>query len=221
LRTVVINISEPYWYARNRMLNPRIKTNYAHESRGARIWEILRWRCPAKTEKYRPDFSSERALHINKTETVKTNNQREKAKKLVAGPWYQDGLADRVSVVIYILVQIFCGERVSRGLRDRSLRPYSRFSRPEPLLFFQVAPQLYSQGWVDPIPHPLLKKFGSAGNWTRTSDHRGGHPWTPQVKKLNTFPKDLWCHCMSSYGILQNTFPHLPTSISTPCHVRI
>jgi hypothetical protein len=33
-----------------------------------------------------------------------------------------------------------------RGQRDRSLRPYSRFSRQEPLLFYQVAPQLYSRG---------------------------------------------------------------------------
>jgi hypothetical protein len=25
----------------------------------------------------------------------------------------------------------------------------------EPLLFYQVAPQLYSRGWVDPVPDPL------------------------------------------------------------------
>jgi hypothetical protein len=51
--------------------------------------------------------------------------------------------------------------------------------------FFQVAPQLYSQGWVDPIPDPLLlRKTGSAGHRTRDLwicsqelwplDHRGG-----------------------------------------------
>jgi hypothetical protein len=49
---------------------------------------------------------------------------------------------------------------------------------------FQVAPQLYSRGWVDPVPDPLLRKSSSAGNATRTSgsvqelwplDHRGGH----------------------------------------------
>jgi hypothetical protein len=45
---------------------------------------------------------------------------------------------------------------VPRGRRDASLRPYSRFSRQEPLLFYQVAPQLYSRGWVDPVPDPLL-----------------------------------------------------------------
>jgi hypothetical protein len=33
---------------------------------------------------------------------------------------------------------------------------------------FQVAPQLYSRGWVDPVPDPLLlRKSGSAGNRTR------------------------------------------------------
>jgi hypothetical protein len=53
--------------------------NYAHESRGTQIRERLHWRCPAKTEKYRPDFSSERAPHIIKPETVKTD-QRENEK---------------------------------------------------------------------------------------------------------------------------------------------
>jgi hypothetical protein len=37
--------------------------------------------------------------------------------------------------------------------------------------FFQVAPQLYSRGWVDPVPDPLLlRKCGSARNRTRTSE---------------------------------------------------
>jgi hypothetical protein len=51
--------------------------------------------------------------------------------------------------------------------------------------FLQVAPQLSSRGWVDPVPGPLLfRKSGSAGNRTRdllissqelwTLDHRGG-----------------------------------------------
>jgi hypothetical protein len=36
--------------------------------------------------------------------------------------------------------------------------------------FFQVAPQLYSRDWVDPIPDPLLlRKSYSAGNRTRIS----------------------------------------------------
>jgi hypothetical protein len=36
---------------------------------------------------------------------------------------------------------------------------FSRFSRHESLLFCQVAPQLYSRGWVDPVPDPLLFFF--------------------------------------------------------------
>jgi hypothetical protein len=35
---------------------------------------------------------------------------------------------------------------------------------------YGVAPQLFSWGWVDPVPDPLLlRKSGSAGNPTRTS----------------------------------------------------
>jgi hypothetical protein len=50
----------------------------------------------------------------------------------------------------------FCGWRVPRGQRESSLRTYSRFSWQGPLFFYQVAPQLHSQGWVDPVPDPLL-----------------------------------------------------------------
>jgi hypothetical protein len=36
--------------------------------------------------------------------------------------------------------------------------------------FFKVAPQLYSRGWVGPVPDPLLvRKSGSPGNRSRTS----------------------------------------------------
>jgi hypothetical protein len=49
--------------------------------------------------------------------------------------------------------------------------------------FLQVAPQLHSRGWVDPVTDPLLlRKSRSAGNRTRASgpvarnsDHRGDH----------------------------------------------
>jgi hypothetical protein len=61
-----------------------------------------------------------------------------------------------------------CGQRVPRGQRGGSLSPYFRFSRLEPLLFYQVAPQLYSRGWVDPVPHYYFL-FGGAGNRTRAS----------------------------------------------------
>jgi hypothetical protein len=51
--------------------------------------------------------------------------------------------------------------------------PYGRILRfldRNRYCFFQVAPQLYSRGWVDPVPGPLLlKKSGSAGSRTQTS----------------------------------------------------
>jgi hypothetical protein len=66
--------------------------------------------------------------------------------------------------------------------------PYSRilgFLDRSRYLFFRVVSQLYSRGWVGPVPDPLLlRKSGSAGNRTWTSwvcsqelwplDHRGG-----------------------------------------------
>jgi hypothetical protein len=48
---------------------------------------------------------------------------------------------------------------VPRDERYESLRMYSGFSRQEPLLFYQVAPQMYSRGWVDPVPNPLVFYF--------------------------------------------------------------
>jgi hypothetical protein len=50
--------------------------------------------------------------------------------------------------------QLFADRGVPRGHLNGSLRPYSRFSRQEPLLFYQVAPQLYSRGWVEPRSRP-------------------------------------------------------------------
>jgi hypothetical protein len=51
--------------------------------------------------------------------------------------------------------------------------PYGRilgFLDRSRYFFFQVAPQLYSRGWVDLVPNSLLlRKSGSAGNRTRTS----------------------------------------------------
>jgi hypothetical protein len=45
-----------------------------------------------------------------------------------------------------------------------------RFLDQSRYYFFQVAPQLYSRGWVDQVPYPvLLRKSGSSGNRTRAS----------------------------------------------------
>jgi hypothetical protein len=50
---------------------------------------------------------------------------------------------------------------VPRGQRDGSLRPYSRFSRQEPLLFYQVAPQFVLTSPSGPRSRPTIF-FGSA-----------------------------------------------------------
>jgi hypothetical protein len=76
---------------------------------------------------------------------------------------------------------------VDRGCHVvRVTDPYGRilgFLDRRSYLFFRAAPQLWSWGWVNPVPDPvLLRKSGSTGNRTRTpesvarnSDHyRGG-----------------------------------------------
>jgi hypothetical protein len=84
-------------------------------------------------------------------------------------PWSESELHDRVTAACRRNDCQLLRIRGPRGQRDGSLRSYSRFSRQEPLLFYQVAPQLYSRGWVDPVPDPLHYVYGSAGNRTRAS----------------------------------------------------
>jgi hypothetical protein len=73
-------------------------------------------------------------------------------------------------------------------------------------VFIQVAPQLSSQGWVDPVPDPLLlRKCSSARNRTRDLgicsqelwplDHRGSQ-WTKHQKLLHHWLK----HIISSHS---------------------
>jgi hypothetical protein len=86
------------------------------------------------------------------------------------------------------LVPTFADRGVSHGQRNGSPWPLNLcFLDLEPLLLFiQVAPQLTSRGWADPVPDPLLlRKSGSARNRTRDLcicsqklwplDHRGSH----------------------------------------------
>jgi hypothetical protein len=73
---------------------------------------------------------------------------------------------------------------VSRFQRNGSLWPYSRISRPKPLLFLPSSSSVDLRGWVDPVPDLLLlRKSASAGNQSRELwicsqelwplDHRG------------------------------------------------
>jgi hypothetical protein len=102
-------------------------------------------------------------------QTNKQTNKR--TNKINSGNWVCERTipTERPPLVDEVSANVCC-YRVPRGQRDGSLLRYSRFSRPEPLLFFQVAPKLYSRGWVDPVPDPLLlRKSSSPGNRTRTS----------------------------------------------------
>jgi hypothetical protein len=67
-------------------------------------------------------------------------------------------------------VPTFNGERVPRGQRDGSLGSILDFLDRVHYFLFQIAPQLYSRGWVDPVPDSLLLgKSGSAGMEPGTS----------------------------------------------------
>jgi hypothetical protein len=65
--------------------------------------------------------------------------------------------------------------------------PYSRilgFLDRSSYFFFQVARQLYSRGWVVPVPDPLLlRKCGSTGNRARTSGSVARNSDTGAVKQ--------------------------------------
>jgi hypothetical protein len=86
----------------------------------------------------------------------------------------------------------FCG-----GQRDGSLRPYSRFYTQVPLLFCQVASQLYSRGWVDPFPDPLLFS-GSAGNRTLASGSVAKNIYLHSTNYLEKVFVNACEHCLLS-----------------------
>jgi hypothetical protein len=124
------------------------------------------------------DLHSDRRRFTTKKETNKQTNSmvwvRERTTPTERPPLVGEVIAN------------FCGERVPRGQRNGSLRPCSRFSRQEPLLFYQVHPQLYSRGWVDPVPDPLLF-FGSAGNRARASGSVAKNSRTTRPQRRSRF----------------------------------
>jgi hypothetical protein len=89
------------------------------------------------------------------------------------------------------------------GQRDGSLWPYFRFSVQEPLLFYQVAPQLYSQGWMDPVPDPQLFFPGSTRNRTRAfgSVHALYYVFKYRFQGLKT---TVWLSADEPYGTPYN-----------------
>jgi hypothetical protein len=63
----------------------------------------------------------------------------------------------------------FCGRKVSCGRGNGSPHPYSQFLDQSHYFSFQIAPKLYSRGWVDPVPDPLLLRK-SCSDRKRTRD---------------------------------------------------
>jgi hypothetical protein len=64
----------------------------------------------------------------------------------------------------------FSGQRVSRGQRNKSPTVVNFGFLDWSCYFLEIAPQLSSRGWVDPVPDLLIfRKSGSAGNRIRTS----------------------------------------------------
>jgi hypothetical protein len=86
--------------------------------------------------------------------------------------------------------------------------------------FFQVAPQLYSRGWVDHVPDPLLlRKFGKSSGSTMCSPAcawhfsgvtlsflYGGHSFTRKI--------DKWVLVFYEYGKIRYYEPCSPASSS-------
>jgi hypothetical protein len=63
-----------------------------------------------------------------------------------------------------------CEQRVPRGKPNWSLRPYSRISRPEPLLFLPSSSLIVPTRLSEPHSRSTTsQKIGSTGNRTRTS----------------------------------------------------
>jgi hypothetical protein len=79
-----------------------------------------------------------------------------------------------------VLSGLYCviSQEIELFLRKPVLGSILGFLDRNPYFFFQVAPQLYSRGWVDPVSDPLLlRKSGSAGNRTRTSGYVARNSW--------------------------------------------
>jgi hypothetical protein len=106
--------------------------------------------------------------------------------------------------------------KVNANFADRACRvvsatdPHGRilaFLDLSRYFFFQVAPQLYSRGWVDAVPDPvLLRKSGSTGNITRASGSVSRNYTTKLGTQLNGYIH-LWADCLYNVGSLTSHNP--------------
>jgi hypothetical protein len=117
-----------------------------------------RWKYSIKilNRKWKYEINSAGSQRSLETDFAATN-QKENVivhPNSVASVRKQTTSTKRPSFVGEVSVDV-CGQRVSRGQRNGSLRPYSGFSRQEVLLYFiKLVPQLYSRGWVIPFYFP-------------------------------------------------------------------
>jgi hypothetical protein len=134
--------------------NPRCKS-YPHVKiyiQGSRITPAL------TTYPYDWQITNENVAGLAYTPFCQSNDRIYK-KKLKKTPW-SESASELYRPSDRHLSEKWLPTFVDRGCHVVSVTdPYCRilgFSRQEPLLFCQVAPQLYSRGWVDPVPDPLL-----------------------------------------------------------------
>jgi hypothetical protein len=97
------------------------KTDPTSRQRGQTlVW--LRWRDPAATVNYRPVFLSERALQNNTQQLCKRESQGERkiGRGSQMGAWHQDGLADWLSVVMWLWLWLWHSFRARIPVLRRS-----------------------------------------------------------------------------------------------------
>jgi hypothetical protein len=96
---------------------------------------------------------------------------------------------------------------VSRFCRQRGILNISQPYRTlRPVTGIDLSPQLYSWGWVDPVPDPLLlRKSGSAGNRTR-------EPTEAVALHMPTFKYEYYCYSQNRHDSLQKTRPSFVAS---------
>jgi hypothetical protein len=89
------------------------------------------------------------------------------------------------------------GYRLPRGQRDGSLRPYSRFSRPEPLLFLSSSPSIVLTRLSGPRSRPNTPQKSNPHLWICSAelwplDHRGGRIVATKRKYRKEFLTELY-----------------------------
>jgi hypothetical protein len=103
---------------------------------------------------FNPLWSKYSSQHLVQKHPHSEHNKNKKKKKKLHGLSPQANYTDRATAACRRRDCQLLRIKSARSQRDGSLRPYSRFSRQEQLLFYQVAPQLYSTRLSGPRSRP-------------------------------------------------------------------